>query len=690
MSSSDDFMERTDGSMASARRSSTDGSKGIGGLGLVLWFLVSVTMVVGPFLLPVISPGVPVGTGSALILSALGVVSLILMAVVVVMTKLYQRASANTAFIRTGMGGLKVIHNGGAVVVPVLHRVLPVNLESIKLEVARKGKEGLLTDVEGESLRADIQAEFYIKVPSTQEDIINAGQSLGDKSTEAHLVKQLVFEKLVSAIRTVAAKSTLVNLNKNREQFAKDVKNEADKELRPNGLMLESVTISSLEQTGIDFLNDDNVFDARGRQHIAKVTQAANVQRNEIERNAERDMKLKDVGTRKEVLEMEKDQKLAEAAQGRDVLNAEALAAKEAGTFRIQQSEEVERRELEKDEAIGQRDIEKQKAIEIAEQQKRAAVVLATKAQEVADVEREQAIEVAKVAKVKAEEVARRLQQIAIAEKEEARAKAEAARLAAEAEREQNDQAVKTVETVETAKRAKQQSVISAEAEAERLFVEKQRAADGEAYREKAIADGKKAAAEADYAARVKAAEADQKGAELRAAGLRAEQMVPIQVASEQVKVDRSREMIQVEVAEKRVAVDRQAVAVERQRLEQQEQFSDAALKFELDKLRVEQSARIEISRADAVAKMMASTDMTVYGDPSTLGNMLNQFNSSMRVPVAIDGFLAGLDSSPGAKELVSRVAHSAEDLAKATSDRLSGRKPETQTDGAADAGSGK
>jgi uncharacterized membrane protein YqiK len=45
---------------------------------------------------------------------------------------LYLRSSKERAFVRTGLGGQKVVLNGGAFVLPIVHDVIPVNMNVLK------------------------------------------------------------------------------------------------------------------------------------------------------------------------------------------------------------------------------------------------------------------------------------------------------------------------------------------------------------------------------------------------------------------------------------------------------------------------------------------------------------------------------------------------------------------------------
>ena len=53
------------------------------------------------------------------------VVAIVVAIVVWLMNWLYLRSSKERAFVRTGLGGQKVVMNGGALVLPIVHEVVP-------------------------------------------------------------------------------------------------------------------------------------------------------------------------------------------------------------------------------------------------------------------------------------------------------------------------------------------------------------------------------------------------------------------------------------------------------------------------------------------------------------------------------------------------------------------------------------
>lgn len=69
----------------------------------------------------------------------------ILFIIGIIFARLYRRASAEQAFVRTGLGGQKVVMSGGAIVMPIFHEIIPINMNTLKLEVSRSTIDSLIT-----------------------------------------------------------------------------------------------------------------------------------------------------------------------------------------------------------------------------------------------------------------------------------------------------------------------------------------------------------------------------------------------------------------------------------------------------------------------------------------------------------------------------------------------------------------
>src|SRR3984957_19707415 len=84
-------------------------------------------------------------------------IALAIVILVYLLRWLYRRSTKETAFVRTGFGGEKVVVNGGAFVIPVLHDITPVNMTVMRIEVVRRDTQALITK---NRMRVDVSAEF--------------------------------------------------------------------------------------------------------------------------------------------------------------------------------------------------------------------------------------------------------------------------------------------------------------------------------------------------------------------------------------------------------------------------------------------------------------------------------------------------------------------------------------------------
>ena len=585
----------------------------------VVLVLVGLALVLAPFLVEPLAQ-------ASVVMVGLGTIILVFSTIVMVFARLYRKPMANQAFVRTGLGSAKVILDGGALVIPIVHELIEVSLESMRLDVKRAGPDALITR---DNLRVDIASEFYIRVDANANDILQAARSLGIKSVNATAVSELVYEKLVSALRSVAATKDLLELHIKRDEFASAVLESLSGDLQQNGLKLETVTISQLDQTPPESLNEQNVFDAQGLRKITEITQTQNVERNRIVRDAERSIKDKDVQTRKQVLQLERDQAEAEATQATEIANVRAAKQREKEEYEIQQRQAVELAAVSKDQSVKSADIVKNQAIQLADVDRERLVKMQT-------VARDQAVQEAEVKRQQAVEVARRAAEIAIADKEAARAEAEAKAKAAEAEREAQAQRVQTVAVSATADREAQKKMIEQKQQVDITKYRQQIEADVAAYTDAKQAEGELLAANKQKEAKLILAQADGEADQLRAKGQEAAKMVD-------VKVDRER-----------VAVEQARVEVERQQLENKQTFSDAALKFEVQKLEIQAGVEVQKAFAEAVGQMLSHANMQIFGDPTTLSNMTGRFMSAAGYGQMFNGLRAALPAD--LKDLAGRT----------------------------------
>jgi uncharacterized membrane protein YqiK len=590
--------------------------------------MLGVALMITPFVMG------SAGSLGALILMGFGGVLFVVDVLLMVITKLYVKTSANEAFVRTGSGGSKVVLDGGCLVVPIIHRVVPVSLETMKLDVDRRDQEALITK---DNLRVDVTGEFYIKVEPSRDDILAAARSLGEKSINPANVAQLVFEKLVSALRSVAATMDLVDLHMRRDDFATAVFDSVQNELKPNGLTLETVTISQLDQTDPSMLSDENIFDAQGKKKITEITAAAKVERNRLERMAEQETTKQDVETRQRVLELEKAKAEAEATQAAEVANIQAGKQRERQAFQIEQDRAVLEAEIAKDQQVKERQIAQEQSVEVASIQRDKALILQRQEKEQTDIAREQAVQSSEIAKTQAVEVAERQKQIAVAERDAERARAEEEALKAQAARESANQQVITVTAVAQADRQAQTKLIEAKQVIEQQKIKDQTEADVMAYTAVKEAEGEQEAAQRKADAQLTLAQAAAESKKREAEGDKAIKMVDVEVEREKVNVEQAR------------------VEVERQSLENTQTFDKAGIDLQKIKLTIEAQKEVQIALANNIGQFMSRGQYTVYGDPDTMASMMERFMKGLSIGTFADGLVAG--ASDDAKDAVRGLA---------------------------------
>ncbi|MFA5187814.1 MAG: SPFH domain-containing protein [Patescibacteria group bacterium] len=553
---------------------------------------ISLALIIGPFFLKV-------GWTIQLVLGVFGILGLIIGAILVTIAKLYVKTAADVAFYRTGQGKPKVIIDGGAIVVPVIHEIIQVSLQTMKLEVDRSGQLALICK---DYLRADVTAEFYIRVQKDKDGVTAAATTLGRDAMTASTIKDRLMEKLVSALRTVAATMDLNELHQERDKFAAAVQEAVTKDIKPNGLVLETVTISRLDMTDPKNLREDNVFDSQGLKKAASIVQEQKIQRNKIEREAELQITQKDVETRKSVLAQQQDQAFAEADQKAKVANQQALKEKDIQQFKIEQ-----------DQAVQTRQVESEKAVQTAQFQKDAELV-----------KQAQAVATAEVTKTQAVDVANREKDVAIADAEAKRAEAQANQRIAEAKAREAQEKVTTAATLEIARRNKDQAVIAAEQEGQQNLIKQQKIADAAAYTKTREAEADKTAAENQAQAQIRLADAGLVAKQKEAEGDRAVKIVPVQVASEQVEVDRK------------------SVEVLTEKLKAQDTYQEAAIKLEIFKAKISAGQVVGVEMAKAFAQFMSKGDFNIFGDPKTLAEMTALFTKGLGISQLLEGMNDG------------------------------------------------
>jgi len=401
-------------------------------------------------------------TGESIAWIVLGIVVLaILIALGIwIMNRLYRRSSKETSFVRTGLGGQKVVMNGGAFVLPIVHQVTEVGMSTQRLEVRRGRESALITK---NRMRVDVVAEFYVRVKPSPDAIGMAAQTLGRRTMQPDALKELVEGKFVDALRSVAAEMTMEEMHEKRGEYVKRVRAAVAEDLLQNGLELESVSLTGLDQTNMEFFNPSNAFDAEGLTRLTEEIERRKKIRNDIEQDTLIQIRNKNLESEKIQLDIDREGEYARlmqqqevetrrAAQTADLARERAEREREAEVARIEAHLAVETAKIAQERALDEQriarerdtqrlEVERRKALELEEQVRAIAIANKSKEQSEAQAEAETARALAvaaeeKVFSARETEIAERRRQIElIAARQEAERESIRVRVLAEGER---------------------------------------------------------------------------------------------------------------------------------------------------------------------------------------------------------------------------------------------------------------
>ncbi len=279
---------------------------------------------------------------------------------VYIMRWLYRRSTKETAFVRTGFLGEKVVVNGGAFVIPVLHEITPVNMNVMRIEVARRENGALITR---NRMRVDIIAEFFVRVGASGEAVAAAAQTLGRRTLQEDGIRSLLEGKFASSMRMVAAQMSLEEMHEQRRDYASQVRDLASEALAANGLELENVAIVDLDQTSLEYFDPSNAFDAEGLTQLTEAIEVRRKMRNEIEQRTLVDIRNQNLEAQKKVFEIDRETEYARLEQEREIEFRRAVQRAELSKERSLREQEAEEAQLSAREAVEKARLAQQRAI---------------------------------------------------------------------------------------------------------------------------------------------------------------------------------------------------------------------------------------------------------------------------------------------------------------------------------------
>jgi uncharacterized membrane protein YqiK len=497
------------------------------------------------------------------------------------------------AGLKTGWGGLKVSFDW-MVRVPLLQSYHIMDISVKKLEITRKGKDGLVCQ---DNIRADITVAFYIRVDATEESVRKVAQMLTpERVSDMNQLRELFEAKFSEALKTAGKQMEFHELFTERLRFRDEIQQTIGKDL--DGFLLQDVAIDYLEQTPLDQHDPSNVLDSEGIKKITQITQRERVVANEFTQRAqvqvEKENADADIAKREQNRRNEEDT----AKQNRAV--TEIRANEEAESRKVIEARrmEVEAKRLETEEAIRLRTEDMNRAVQEREytvrKEKERLEQEAVQEGEEARVRRERTVSLSEMDKeVKVAEAAVEVErkraivvaeQKAVVEQQEQKTNIEA-RMTAERVRD-----VTLIEAEMLAKKDQVEKVVASEArkEAEKNIAEAEKIkliTAAEAAREAALRDAERIQTMADAEAlasdkkrHVMEQEAEGQAAQEAAAGLAEARVITAKAGAKKADAEAVKAMGMAEAEVEQIKGDAHAKVTETQAAAEAEGTKDKEL----------------------------------------------------------------------------------------------------------------
>jgi uncharacterized membrane protein YqiK len=228
------------------------------------------------------------------------------------------------------------------------------------------------------------------------------------------------------------------DLHEKRGDFIRHVRAAVAEDLTKNGLELEAASLTSLDQTQMEFFNPNNAFDAEGLTRLTEQIEHRKKERNDIEQDTLLAIRNKNLEVEKQQLDIDRESEFARIDQHRQVEGARVrqrteliqeraqqdqesesaqIAAKQAiEAARIRSDQSIEQERIRKEQNLQTAELERRTSLDLAEQRRTIAVAEQSKAQS----EAQAASDAARALAVAAEESVFTAREMAMAERKKA------------------------------------------------------------------------------------------------------------------------------------------------------------------------------------------------------------------------------------------------------------------------------
>ncbi len=574
------------------------------------------------------------------------ILAMIAVIVGMAVTRLYRKVPQGQALIISKTRTIEVTFTG-ALVVPVVHRAELMDIGVKVVEIEKAGNDGLICR---DNIRADIRVSFYVRVNPNTEDVQKVAQLVGCENASSQTkLEELFAAKFAEALKTAGKQMDFVELYDKRDHFRSTVINVIGQDL--NGYVLDDVAIEYLEQTPLDQLNPSNVLDAEGIRKITEITSRERITSNGFRREAEKQIKQKDVETQQAVFEMDRQEKAAEFRAIREMATTKAREEGAAALVEAEERLKAEQARLKTDEALKVQ----------SENLEREVAVAGKNRERVIAVEEERILKARQL-----ESVAREVETLTARRDVEIEttkiAELSKARISVERTVAEQEESIKTLRVMEEANRMKDAAVVAAGGEAEATLITTIKAAEASekaaehAARERMVkAEAMKNASELEAAAKIRIADGSR--AEAAAEGLAAVEVRRAEAqAIEQVGIATAR-VKEVDADAERHRGEADGAAMEARlkgeaaglmvKAEAMKQLEGVGKDYDLSVRRIDADTQIRmagvtanrdlgISQAEAIGAALEKADINIIGGTDMF---VDRVMGAVSMGKAVEGF---------------------------------------------------
>ena len=387
----------------------------------------------------------------------IGVIAFVLILSTVVVISRYVKCKPNEILIKYGKLGsskadavrsAKIVHGKGTFVIPIIQGYATMSLEPIQMNLDFKGA------LSAENIRVDVPTNLTVAIDTEDAMMQTAAERLLGMDQRA--IQNLVSEVIYGQMRIVIAKLTISEMNTDRDKFQQMISENVTNELKKYGLKLMNINIVNIQDAA-------NIIVNMGKEAAAKTENEALFRIAEQEKVGKsriaKENKEKEIAVAE--ADAEEKSKVAEANKTRDLNIASAERERITGIEKAKAEKEtnVAKAIAEKDAKVAEANADRD--IRQANADKNAKVATNLALQDVAQSNAELEVKQAEAKRLAGEAQVDAETKVAIKRQEQEREveKAKAAKV------EQQLQAEKVI----PAEMAKKETVIKAEAEAEKL-----------------------------------------------------------------------------------------------------------------------------------------------------------------------------------------------------------------------------